>query len=385
LSHDLAAPQHEKVHILLDCARRIASDVFAPRANQTDQAASPPVENIRLLADAGLLGLMAPVRFGGHGVSGAVLREYTTILAAACGVTTFLQGQHQSACLLIAGGENEALKERLLPEMAAGKRLGAVAFSHLRRSGPPVMRAERDGDSWMFNGIAPWVTGWGVMQEVVLAGTLPDERLLYVVVPLEKSDTMQPSPPMRLCAMNASATVSLACHNLRVGPERYLKTITREQMARNDLGAILGVTPQPIGVATAAIRLLRSLAQQHHSSNLSGTAEALERELTSVREAVHAWIDRTTAEGYKENALRIRAWCIELGVRAAHAAVAAAGGSANNREHTAQRLFREAMFYTVIAQTRDVQAATLERLTRQSEKTAIEEKAVSSPQIENDG
>lgn len=378
MRHDSSVPPSDKVQILLDCARQLAHDVFAPRANQTDQSDSPPVENIRLLAEAGLLGLMAPVRFGGHGVSGAVLREYTAILAAACGVTTFLQGQHQSACLLIAGGENEALQERLLPEMAAGKRLGAVAFSHLRRSGPPVMRAERDGDSWVFNGTAPWVTGWGVMQEVVLAGTLPDGRLLYVVVPLEESDMMQPSPPMRLCAMNASATVSLTCRNLRVGPERYLKTITREQMARNDLGAILGVTPQPIGVTNAAIHLLRSLAQQRHSAILTEAAEALERELAAVRAAVHAWIDRTTAEGYKENALRIRAWCIELGVRAAHAAVAAAGGSANNREHTAQRLFREAMFYTVIAQTRDVQTATLERLTRRSEETTLEERGVSS-------
>lgn len=360
------SPDDERFQRLLDRAREIADCLLAPRACQTDRADAPPAENIRALAEAGLLGLTTPARFGGHGAPGWVVRAYAEMLAAACGVTTFVQGQHQSACLLIAGGENDALKAALLPEMAAGKRLGAVAFSHLRRPGPPTLRAEPDGDSFVFTGTAPWVTGWGLMQEVVLGGTLPDGRLLYVVAPLVESDAMRVSGPMRLCAMNASGTVSLLCRGLRVGPERYLKTITREQMAQNDLAAILAVTPQPFGVTVAAIRLIRALAQARGSALLASTADALEQELSAARRAVEAWQDRTAEAGYRESALRIRAWCIEMGVRAAHAAVAASSGGANDLNHPAQRLFREAMFYTVIAQTRDVQTATLERLTERA-------------------
>jgi alkylation response protein AidB-like acyl-CoA dehydrogenase len=90
-----------------------------------------------------------------------------------------------------------------------------------------------------------------------------------------------------------------------------------------------------------------------------------------LRAEVDRWRDRVDARGYMENAFRIRAHCIEFGVRAAHAAVTAAGGGANSRDNNAQRLFREAMFYTLTAQTRDVQTATLERLRDSSEKAIL--------------
>ena len=65
---------------------------------------------------------------------------------------------------------------------------------------------------------------------------------------------------------------------------------------------------------------------------------------------------------YKQNALSIRSSAIQMGVRAAHIAVTASGGASVAFSHPAQRLFREAMFYTLTAQTRDVQAATLTSL-----------------------
>src|SRR5262249_16329098 len=150
--------------------------------------------------------------------------EYTEILAAACGVTNFVQGQHQSAALIIAGGENQELKQAVLPDMATGKKLCGVAFSHLRRPGEPIMRAIPSGDGYLFNGTAPWVTGWGVITDVVLGGTLPDGRLLWVVAPLQESDAMCPSPTMPLCAMNASGTVSITCRDFYVGEQRRIKT-----------------------------------------------------------------------------------------------------------------------------------------------------------------
>jgi alkylation response protein AidB-like acyl-CoA dehydrogenase len=268
--------------------------------------------------------------------------------------------------MLIATGENEPLKEELLPRFARGEILCGVAFSHLRRPGAPILRVSQEGDEYLFQGTAPWFTGWGVMDQVILAGTLSDGRFLYVAAPLTMGETLEASAPMRLCAMNASGTVVLHCRGFRVPADRKIKIITREQMTANDLGAILGVTPQPFGVTRASIRLLRSLVTTRSLPVVTRTADALEKELAAVRREVSAWIDRSQEEEYKSAALRVRAWAIELGVRAAHAAVAAAGGSANNRDQTAQRLFREAMFYTLTAQTKDVQTATLEWLAERS-------------------
>jgi hypothetical protein len=62
------------------------------------------------------------------------------------------------------------------------------------------------------------------------------------------------------------------------------------------------------------------------------------------------------------SALELRAWCIDLGVRAAHAAVVVGSGGANLLDSSAQRLFREAMLYTLTAQTWPLQQASLRRL-----------------------
>ncbi len=352
-------PDADRFAAALARAREIAGNVIAPRATESDLADDPPVENIRALIDAGLIGLTTPIKYGGIGANGRVLRAYTEIMSAACGVTSFVQGQHQSAALIVAGGQNQALKEAVLPKMASGDTLCGVAFSHLRRPGAPMMNANPSGDGYLFNGTAPWVTGWGIMTDVVLGGTLPDGRLVWVVAPLEENDAMRPSPPMPLCAMNASGTVSLSCRDYYVGSERWIKTITREEMARNDVSAILGVLAQPFGVTCAAISLLESLRSMRKPASMDKVIGSLSTELAEIRADSERWQDRSSEPGFKENALRIRARAIRLGARAAHAAVTASAGGANNLNHPAQRLFREAMFYTLTAQTPDVMSATL--------------------------
>ncbi|HTE21336.1 MAG TPA: acyl-CoA dehydrogenase family protein, partial [Armatimonadota bacterium] len=348
---------------LLRRVRDLAEGVIGPRAQETDQAEAPPVENIRLLADVGALGASVPTAYGGSGAPGEVLRSLTEILAGACGVTAFVVMQHLGACGQVAAGEDEALKARVLPHWATGERFCTLAFSHLRRPGPPVLRVELDGDGYVFNGSAPWATGWGLADDLLLAGTLPDGRSLWAVAPAIEDETLRASPPMRLCAATASGTVSLTCRNLRLGRDRVVKTMEREQLLRSSIGGMLSHSILSLGVAGAAAALVRARAETSAPEALLAAAEALERERDAAREAVEAWAERETAADYRENVLRLRAWCIDLGVRAAHAAVGASGGSANGLDHPAQRLFREAMLYTVTAQTPEIQAMTLERLT----------------------
>lgn len=347
---------------LIERARRLATLVLAPSANATDQAAAVPREHIRALADAGLLGTATPACYGGHGAPPRVAREVLEILAGACGVTAFVHMQHAAACPLIARGDNEALKARALPRFAAGERFCTVGFSHVRRQGPPMVNVEPDGDRFRFDGTVPWLTGHGIADDAVIAGALPDGRLMYVLTPLEAGNSIEASPPLRLSAMNASATVSLTLRDLRVGPEQVITTLTREQQAACDAAGLLTPSALSLGAAGAAAALLADLAERRGSARLADAARAFEEERESARAEVDAWADRPEAEGQAEHAVRVRAWCIDLGVRAAHAAVAATGGSANLLDHAAQRLFREAMLYSLTAQTRDLQTATVQRL-----------------------
>src|SRR5436305_5792283 len=124
--------------LLIEHAHAIASQFLAPRAARADQATEPPVEQIRHLAEAGLLGLTTPPGYGGRGASPKVVRDCLAAVAAGCGVTAFVTFQHLVGCRHIAEGDNGPLKQRLLPELAGGRRLCSLAFSHLRRPGPPT-------------------------------------------------------------------------------------------------------------------------------------------------------------------------------------------------------------------------------------------------------
>jgi alkylation response protein AidB-like acyl-CoA dehydrogenase len=349
---------------LLARAREIAARELSPRANATDQAAVMPLENARCLAEAGLLGLSTPIEYGGHGAPPEVLRAFMEIIAGACGVTIFVLFQHIVACRHIAAGENEALKAALLPRLAAGKSIATVAFSHLRRPGPPMLRVKHDGEDHVFDGEAPWATGWGVASEVLIAGSLPDGSSVWVVAPLVESDMMRASPPMRLCGMNASTTVSLECRGLRVGPERYVKTVTPEELARDTRMAVLFFTSLSLGAAAGACAVIRAIAEARGSAAHADAAAALEHEISAARTEVNRVAAQAAAPTTSDDVLRVRAWCVELGVRAAHAAVTASSGGANLLDHPAQRIFREAMVYTLTAQTTDLQIATLARLVR---------------------
>jgi alkylation response protein AidB-like acyl-CoA dehydrogenase len=366
---------------ILEAARQVSERVLGPHAQQTDQGPGPNPANFQALAQAGLLGLAIPRQYGGLDASGATQREYTEILASYCGVTTFTQAQHHGPSRMIANGPDETLKRCVLPELAAGRMLCAISFAHLRRPGPPVLRADPVPAGYRLNGTAPWVTGWGLMNQVVFGATLPDGRFVYLWAPRNREEfadifvehapddadwgTLNASPPLSLCAMNASATVELTCRNLFIPQVHWLSESDRETMQRNDHKGVLGATSMPLGCAVAGIRLLCETAEKRSLTAIRRAASALALEWEEAKTQVLAWNARGDEADFFENAVKIRSWCIELAVRVSHAAVTACSGAANTLTHPAQRLLREAMFYTIQAQTQEVMDATLARLERE--------------------
>ena len=84
-------------------------------------------------------------------------------LGAACLTTAFIITQRTGACQRIAGSDNDAAKERLLPDLVSGESFATVGISHLttsrRHLGQPVLRAREVDDGFVLDGYSPWVTG----------------------------------------------------------------------------------------------------------------------------------------------------------------------------------------------------------------------------------
>lgn len=346
--------------VILARAREVARSTLAPNANAVDESAFVPRDNLQALAGAGLLGLRVPQQFGGVGAPPRVIRRFHGVLASACGTTTFVTIQHSSACRLIAMAPSESLKARLLPEMAKGDLLGAPAFSHLRKPGAPVLRVTEEEGDFVFDGIAPWVSGWGAIKVIALGGTLPDGRHLYAALLPSETRGVEAWPPMKLAAMNASSTVSITLSRARVPRENLLMIQTPEEAAVSDTANVLNQAPCSLGAAAAAEKILWARAAE--DPGVMPFVSSLRGEIETAWSDLEVWADRPEDPAFPGSALEVRARCVDLGVRAAFSAIVATGGTALKRDKDAQRIYREAMIYAVAPQTPALRKATLTRL-----------------------
>lgn len=349
---------------ILDTARTVTASAIAPHASAVDEAEQLPHENLRVLAETGLLGLAVQPSHGGAGVSPRALRRFHGVLAEACGATAFVAIQHASACKLVAQSPSAALRDRLLPAMARGELLGAPAFSHLRRPGSPSLHVAEEGGVLVFDGVAPWVTGWGAIGVVALGGTLPDGRFLYAAVLPEETTGVKAWPPMRLSAMTASSTVSITFSRARVPRDNLLFFQTPEEAHAAAAAGTLNQAPCSLGVAAAAQKILAASARK--DASLEPSARAFQAEIDGAWSDVETWADRAGDPTFPESALAVRARCVELGVRAALSAIVATGGTSLKRDRDPQRLYREAALYAVAPQTDGLRRATLARLVRRT-------------------
>jgi alkylation response protein AidB-like acyl-CoA dehydrogenase len=340
-------------------AKRIAETVLWPGAQKADQAKEPPAENLRVLAQAGLLGVNVPREFGGQGGGLKEIGELFEVIGSGCGVTIFVALQHMLACAFVSQSKNQELRAASLAQMGSGERFTTVAFSQLRRPGPAMVRCQREGEAYVFDGTAPWSTGWGLASQVVLGGTMDDGGLVFALVDAQAKG-LSASEPMRMCTMNASATVTLSCAGVTVGADKVIKIITREDLRKSDQRGMYLVANLSHGVTQGSLRHLRALQALRGTQEVLGVVGRIETRLAGIKSQAAAWVDRTEDPGYGEMGVKLRADAISLSIMATQAAVMASAGSANGIDHPAQRLFREAMLYSLTAQTRELQGAMLD-------------------------
>ena len=332
-----------------------------PRAASIDRDLDALKEALGEMARRGYLGVKVAREEGGSGFAGAEFRRFQQSVARASGALAFLESQHQSACAFLAQSENRPLRETYLRRMAAGEVKAGIAFSQLRRTGEPALKATPQQGGYVLEGRLPWVTGWGIFDRCVTAGTLPDGRTIFVMHELREGPNLKASAVLSLAAVEIAQTVSLEVSGLVVPEGDVLYTRPGTWIQENDRVKPALQSPLALGCAQAGIDVMRDEAARKGSVPIGRAADALQAELDRcVSEIEEAVCEREDTE----RALQARAWAIELAGRCAHGGVVASSGAGNQAAHPAQRVYREALAFTVLAQTRQIQEATLARLTK---------------------
>jgi alkylation response protein AidB-like acyl-CoA dehydrogenase len=348
---------------VLDKALDFLREVVAPRAQEIDQNPRALAEVIAEMGRRDLMALKRPKAFGGPEMTEGDFRRFQEEAARASGTFAFLQTQHQSAATMISGSENNDLKDAYLPKMGSGERMVGIGFSQLRRPGPPIMRAERIDGGYRLDGNVPWITGWSIYPEFLIGAALEDGQAVFAVVPLQNGPGVRVSPPMKLASMEAAMTVSAEFHGFEVRDAKvaYLRPIG--WIANSDMINIALQGHFAIGCAMAGLDIMEAAQQKRQDPSISQAVDALRAELEQCRKET-AEAQRLAGEETTEDRLRVRAWAIDLAFRCAEGGIVCSSGAANSLAHPAQRVYREALTYSVSAQTTAIMAATLARLHR---------------------
>ncbi|MBX7135256.1 MAG: acyl-CoA/acyl-ACP dehydrogenase [Fimbriimonadaceae bacterium] len=361
-----------EVHPVVREAQAYLHDVVRPRASDIDLDPAALGEALDGMCERGLMALKRPLAYGGPNVDEASFRWFQEAVARVSGSLAFLQTQHQSAVSLVSKSDNEVLKQEYLPKMANGERLVGIGFSQLRRAGDPIMRATPVEGGYFLNGHVPWVTGLGFYPEFLIGAALESGEAVFGVVPLAEQDGIRISEPMKLAAMESAQTVTCDFTNWFMASEKVAFTRPPRWIHTNDQ---INITLQgffALGCARGGLDVVLEAYEKKQADFILTAWQALDAELTDCRTAM-AEAQRLSGDETTEEKLKLRAWAIELAVRCAHAAITASSGAANSIRHPAQRLYREALVYTVSAQTGPIMEATLNRLCRVPSPTPVGE------------
>ncbi|MEO1429051.1 MAG: cyclase family protein [Cyanobacteria bacterium J06632_19] len=365
----------QNIPSFFNAAKSYLSETIALRAKKIDESPDALFEALRGLGDLNLLALKVPQKWGGKEISGLDYGNFQQLVARYSGALAFLQTQHQSAAGILVAGNNPKLQQKYLPHMGSGEILLGVGFSHLRRRGKPIITAYKVAGGYRINGVVPWITGFGLFQEFVVAATLGDGSAVFGIAPFQNIQQAEKgeirfTSPAQMAAMNSTNTVSATLDNWFLPEELVISIKPPGWIQDNDKKNLLKATFLAFGCAEAGLEVIQAEFNKKSLSFIKDAFISLEAELNRCRSAI---IEAQQQQVEFEWKLQLRAWAIDLTSRIAHAAVTASSGAANYSASAAQRVYRETLVFTVTGQSSAIMEATLARLTRNAPNLEKEE------------
>jgi alkylation response protein AidB-like acyl-CoA dehydrogenase len=322
-------------------ARAIAEDVLFPAALDTDLADTLPAANLDALAAGGFFAPFVPSALGGLGLEGSQFHAVAEAFASGCLATTFVWIQHLGLLGSALGRAGDEFGRRWLAPAMSGEVKGGIALAGIQ-PGPPQLRAtEQAGGSWRITGSSPWVTGWGIVDVVLVAARAGDGDDVVVNLLIDAADAPGlTATRQHLAAVNASRTVRLDFDGVVVDADRVVGQSPYDPGALFSPGLRLNGC-LAVGVAARCCALIGP--------------SGLDDDLAALREQLNDCPDEPDA------VYAVRADACQFAVRAAAALSVHTGSSAALAGGYADRLTREAQFLLVFGSRPPIKAGLLER------------------------
>nr|WP_307803789.1 acyl-CoA dehydrogenase family protein [Micromonospora echinofusca] len=374
------AYQLPEEHATVRAAVRAVCDAkVAPHAATADETGEFPQASYDALRAADFHAPHIPVEYGGAGADALATAIVIEEVARACACSSLIPAGNKLGTmpLLLAGGED--LKRRYLPPVATGAAMFSYCLSEPEAGSDAASmrtRAERDGDTWVLNGVKRWITNAGLSEYyTVFAVTDPTARSRGIsAFVVERSDPgVSFGAPEKKLGIKGSPTREVYFDNVRIPADRIIgapgtgfatamRTLdhTRVTIAAQALGIAQGALDHALGYVRERRQFGRAIADfqgiQFMLAEMGMTLEA-------ARQLTYAAAGRSERGEPDLTYFGAAAKCFasDAAMRITTDAVQLLGGYGYTRDFPLERMMRDAKITQIYEGTNQVQRIVMAR------------------------
>lgn len=355
----------EEQQLIKKMARDYGKEQLEPQAAELDRAGIYPAEIIREMAGLDFMGMFFPMEYGGADADFLSYILLVEELSRSCASIGAILTTHCSlAAHPIFKWGNKEQKEKYLPGMCAGEKLGGFALAEpgaALAAGPDRLVARRDGEKYILNGKKYYVANGGVADiYIVFAQTNPDDGLNGMSVFIVEDGTpgviiKRQNDKMGLRAFQTAEIVfenAQIPESNRLGAENRGKEIYMDILA----GSSVAAAAQIAGIAQAALDASANYAKERNQfGGPIGNLQAVQWMLAEM--AMKIYLTRIAAyrvatlidagKPYAHEAAMTKMYAAKAGVDICLDAVQIHGGYGYGKEMNVERLLRDVKGITI--------------------------------------
>ena len=353
--------------------REFAVNEVKPIAAEIDETERFPMENVKKMAELGMMGIPFPKELGGAG--GDVLSYIISVeeLSKVCGTTGVILSAHTSLCAsLIYENGTPAQKEKYLVPLAKGKKIGAFGLTEPGAGTDAAGQqttAVLDGDNYILNGSKIFITNGGVAETfIVFAMTDKSQgtRGISAFIVEKGFPGFSIGKKEDKLGIRASSTTELIFENCIVPKENLIgKEGKGFGIAMKTLdGGRIGIAAQALGIAEGAyeetIKYMKERKQFGRSlsafQGLQWMIAEMETKIEAAKLLVYkaAWLKQNKLP-YSVDAAKAKLFAAEVAMDVTTKAVQLHGGYGYTKEYPVERMMRDAKITEIYEGTSEVQ------------------------------
>ncbi len=367
-----------KKHLLAQSLyRSFTENEVKPMAHEVDEKEIFPRETVEKMARCGFMGIPVPKEYGGQGCDVLSYIMCVEELAKACGTTAVILSAHTSLCIdpiLTYGTEDQ--KQNYIPDLAAGRKLGAFALTE-PGAGTDAQgqqtKAVLDGEQWVLNGSKCFITNGkeaDIYIIIAVTGTVEkrgkQSKEISAFIVEKGTPGFSFGTKEKKMGIRGSATYELIFDDCRIPKENLLGMKGKGfGIAMHTLdGGRIGIAAQALGLAEGAFESAvkyvkerkqfgRALGQfQNTQFQLAEMATKIEAAKMLVYKAALA---KETQKTYSVEAAKAKLYAAKTAMEVTEKAVQLHGGYGYIREYDVERMMRDAKITEIYEGTSEVQ------------------------------